>query len=172
MTKRQRPEISHNNRQRLSYGDKKKRCLNVLSGTQFVPKPFGFSRDFKSDYPFGGKLRFFVQLCSVICVHSFGGFAKAVGLRLFLTSLQSQKMSYEKCSIDIFVDLKPFGCYLRLRPSALGFMGGVVGRGKAHSIPRLRVPISSLLTHMIYLVLFVSYLAGSKSISASLTRMR
>ena len=35
-------------------------------------------------------------------------------LRLFTASLQSQKMPYQTCSIDIFVDLQLFGCNLEL----------------------------------------------------------
>ena len=46
------------------------------------------------------------------------------------------------------------------------------GSGWAHSIARPWVPISFPLTHMIYLVPFLSYLAGSKSVSARPTLMR
>ena len=38
----------------------------------------------------------------------------------------------------------------------------------AHSVARPRVPISSLLTHMVDLLPFLSYLAGSKSVSVAL----
>ena len=46
--------------------------------------------------------------------------------------------------------------------------GGHGGRGWAHSIARTWVPVSSPLTHMVYLLpfLILSYLAGSKSVSA------
>ena len=37
-----------------------------------------------------------------------------------------------------------------------------MGPGWAYSIARPWVPISSPLTHMVYLLLFVGYLAGSK----------
>ena len=40
------------------------------------------------------------------------------------------------------------------------------GQGWAHSVARPWVPITSSLTHMVYLVPFLSYLAGSKSVSA------
>ena len=40
-----------------------------------------------------------------------------------------------------------------------------VDRGWAHSIAHPWVPISSPLTHIVYLVPFLSYLAGSKSVS-------
>ena len=43
---------------------------------------------------------------------------------------------------------------------------GTWGSGWAHSIARPWVPISAPLTHRVYLVPFVSYLAGSKSVSA------
>ena len=52
------------------------------------------------------------MLCS-ICGHSFGALAKAV--RLLTASTQSQKMSYQTLSVDIFVDLKPFICNLKGR---------------------------------------------------------
>ena len=48
------------------------------------------------------------------------------------------------------------------RPSGLGDMGG---RGWAHSIASPWVANSSLLTHMVHLLPFLSYLAGSKSVS-------
>ena len=39
-------------------------------------------------------------------------------------------------------------------------------RGCAHSIARPCVPISFTLTHMVYLLPYLSYLAGSKGVSA------
>ena len=48
------------------------------------------------------------------------------------------------------------------RPPGLGAWG----RGWAHSIAHLWVPISSPLTHMVYLLPFLSYLAGSKRVAA------
>ena len=47
---------------------------------------------------------------------------KAVGL--FKASLQSQKMSHQTCSVDIFVDLQPFGCNLIGRLVEPEFRGG------------------------------------------------
>ena len=47
--------------------------------------------------------------------------------------LQSQKMSYQKCSIDIFVDLQPFGCNFKggtfLLPNWGGARKDVNGNG-------------------------------------------
>ena len=48
-------------------------------------------------------------------------------------------------------------------PSVWGY---VWGRGWARSTDHPWVPISSLLTHMVYLFPFLSYLASSKSVSA------
>ena len=97
--------------------------------------------------------------------------------RLFMASLQSQKMSYHTCSVYIFVDLQPFGCNFKrglfelpLRAPALSnFKLGLSSsrfkcgsRGWAHSIAGLLVRICFLLTDMAYLLPFLSYLAGSK----------
>ena len=43
---------------------------------------------------------------------------------------------------------------------------GMWGSGWAHSVSRPCIPISSPLTHMVYLLPFSSYLAGSKSFPA------
>ena len=64
------------------------------------------------------------------------------------------------CAESVIADLRPLG--LRY----------VWGRGWFPSIARLWVPISSPLTHMAYLLPFSSDLAGSKSVSARLTRIR
>ena len=47
-----------------------------------------------------------------------------------------------------------------------GGLGGRTGSGWANSIARPWVPIGSPLTHMVYLLPFLSYLACSKSVSA------
>ena len=43
---------------------------------------------------------------------------------------------------------------------------GRLGSGSVQSVARSCIPISSLLTIMVYLLSFLSYLAGSKSVSA------
>ena len=50
-------------------------------------------------------------------------------------------------------------------PPAWGVREDVGVRGWAHSIAPTWVPISSLLTHMAYLLPVLSYLAGSKIVS-------
>ena len=105
-------------------------------------------------------------LCS-ICLHSFGALEKAV--QLFKASIRSQKMSFQTCSIDIFIDLKLFACNLKkwglFHPSGLRCLGRCWGL--ARLIARPWASISSLLTHMVYLLPFLNYLAGSKSVSTS-----
>ena len=51
-------------------------------------------------------------------------------------------------------------------PTRFGVRGDVGVRGWAHSIARPWVPISSLLTHIVYLLPSLSHLAGPKSVSA------
>ena len=46
-----------------------------------------------------------------------------------------------------------------------GGLWGHGGQGRVHSIARPWVPIGSPLPHMVYLLPFTSYLAGSKSVS-------
>ena len=53
-------------------------------------------------------------------------------------------------------------CGRRFANPSFGVRGS---RGWAHSIARPRVPTSSPLTHMVYHSPFLSYLAGSKSVS-------
>ena len=48
-------------------------------------------------------------------------------------------------------------------------LGGREGREWAHSIARMWVPISSPLTHMDYILRFLRYLVGSKSVSFRLS---
>ena len=78
-------------------------------------------------------------------------------------SLQSENV-LQACSIDIFVMSNRLTAILNgdfLTPS-LRDMGEREGQGQAHSIARPQVPISSSMTHMVYLILFLSDLAGSK----------
>ena len=101
-------------------------------------------------------------LCTIWC-RSLGALATAV--RLYIASIHNQPMYPKMCSMDIFVNLQPVGWYLKgeLFDPRFGELGGVGSRGLAHSIARLCVPISSPLTHMVYILPFLSYLAGSKS---------
>ena len=80
-------------------------------------------------------------LCS-ICVHSFGALAKAV--RLLTVSLQSHKMFYPTRTIDILIDLQPFGCNFKgtFWLPALGVRRHG-GREWAHSIARSWARITS-----------------------------
>ena len=77
-------------------------------------------------------------------------------------------MCYHTCSIDIFVDLQPFGCNFKggLSIARFGGLGGLRVLGYAHSITHPWLPISFPLTYVVYLLPFLSSLAGSKSISA------
>ena len=75
-------------------------------------------------------------------------------------------MSHQTCSIDIFVYLQPFGCHLKVRLYDPIWGKGIrVGRGDIRSISCPWVLISFPLTHMVYLLQFLSYLAFSKSVS-------
>ena len=67
------------------------------------------------------------------------------------------------------VDLQPFRCNVkgRLFDPPFGGWGYVVGRGYARSMARPWALISSPLTHLIYLLPFLSYLAGSKGVPVS-----
>ena len=55
-----------------------------------------------------------------------------------------------------------------IRPLFFGAVRGMWGRDWAHSIARQLVPIGALLTHVVYLLPFLNYLAGSKSVSVRL----
>ena len=67
------------------------------------------------------KLKSFFTLIIIIiiCVHLFGGLAKAA--RLFMASLDNQPMCYKMCPIDIFLDLLSFSRNFKgnIRPRGL-----------------------------------------------------
>ena len=70
------------------------------------------------------------------------------------------------CSLDIFVDLQPFSCNFKwglFEPPVWGLewtWGSGIGQFKRPSM----APINCTLTHMVYLLPFLSYLTGSKSV--------
>ena len=64
------------------------------------------------------------------------------------------RSSPQWCAQSVVADLRPFG------------LGYLWGRGWAQSTTRPLIPISSLLTHILNLLQFLSYLAGSKNVSA------
>ena len=83
----------------------------------------------------------------------------------FEASPQSQKMSYETCSTDIFVSLQPFGCkkgdFLNLK------LWGMEGPGESEIGPFDSSPMGSYwLPTDTYLLPLLSYIAGTKSASA------
>ena len=80
---------------------------------------------------------------------AFSSFATLVKVieRLFMASLHSQPM----CSLDIFVDIQPFGYILKLGlfdPPILVLGGTCAVERKAHSIDRPWFPNSSILPHI------------------------
>ena len=86
------------------------------------------------------------------CGHSFGALAKPAWL--FIASLHSQTKDSQLCPVDIFVDLQ------------LGRGGEKFGSAIGLFYARPWIPIDSPLTHIVYLLSFQGYLAGSKSVSA------
>ena len=69
------------------------------------------------------------------------------------------------------IDWRPhMMCSICFRRFATPRFGVRRGRGWAHSIARLWIPISFLLTHMVYLLPFLSYCVGSKSVSVCPTQ--
>ena len=106
-------------------------------------------------------------LCS-ICVQSFGALAKAV--QRFIASLHTQKT--DALSNVLYRHFRQIRTvWLRFERDTflppLWGLGETWGSGWAYSIARPWVPISSTLTHMVYLLPFSSYIAGSKSVSVS-----
>ena len=76
-------------------------------------------------------------------------------------------MCYQMCSNDIFVDLQPFGCKLKgrifdSRFGRFGWMWGVDERPSA--LPS--VPMGTSLTHIVYLLPFLSYLVIPKAFAS------
>ena len=85
-------------------------------------------------------------------------------------------MCSQMCCQDIFVNIQPFGCNLKgglFEPQDEGLQLKRARRsGMAHSAARHWVSISSPLTHMVYLLPFMSFLTGWKSIFARRPRIR
>ena len=103
-------------------------------------------------------------ICS-ICVHSFGALEKAV--RLFMASLHSQLMRSQMCSIYIFVNLQPNGWHFNVGlfdpvPAVWGLGETNVGNSLFDS---LWFRINTTFTRMVYLLSFLSYSAGYRSVS-------
>ena len=100
-----------------------------------------------------------------ICVHSFGALVKMYDCSLHHFTASQYII---KCApYDIFINLQPVGWNLKeglFSTSQFGAPRG--GWGWAYSKTRAWVLISSPLTHIVYLSPFLSYLAGSKSVSA------
>ena len=109
-------------------------------------------------------------LCS-ICFYSFG--TSAIAARLFIGSLHNQPMYPKMCSIGISSNLQLVGWNLKggLFDRRFG-VTGTCGRGWANSIAHSWVPISSPLTHMVYLLPVFELVSCSISASARPTRIR
>ena len=96
---------------------------------------------------------------ALICFHSFKALAKAVWLFITLFHNQPMPMYPKMCSIDIFLNLQPVGWNLKGDFSTPRF-GGLRSQGWTHSIAHPWVPINSPLTHVVYLLPFLSYLTS------------
>ena len=82
-------------------------------------------------------------------------------------SLHNQPMYPNMCFIDIFINLQQIGWNMKGDSSTPGLgVRGTWGRGWANLIARPWVPIGSQVTHTVNSYRFLSYLAGSRSVSA------
>ena len=91
------------------------------------------------------------------------GFGEAV--RLFMASLHNSQCVL-KCALLTFSSISSRPAEVCKRDFSTPGLGlGDVGSGIGHLVVHPWVPFSSRLTHMIYLLSFVSYLTGPKSAS-------